>query len=289
MQRILPERKTSKNGQVVLIVLLIMSVILVVGLSIASRSVTDIKISQQSQEAARALWVAQAGLEEAIKLNQPIGAGEKQPLGGVEYSVSKVGIGAGQEFVFPGSVAADEATTFWLINHDDSGEISSEKFPGGGKLTFFWGKEGAPNDADTTPALEAILIFEDSGKKTKHYVYDPNSSRRSSSTHFDSPSASACSAFGDGTKFAFCSDEVTIPDGTPYLVRLKLLFNTNVSHPVGVKGNADFPQQGSCYESSATIAESGVTRKLRQCQLWSTPPSVFDSVLFSGENIERGL
>jgi len=284
MRKLLPGKKSSEKGQVVLIVLLIMSVILVVGLSIASRSVTDIKISQQSQEAARALWVAQAGLEEAIKLNQSIGAGEKQPLGGVEYSVTKRGIGGSDEFVFPESVAADEAVTLWLINHNDDGTIGSGGYTGN-TLKFFWGKEDPPPLSDTTPALEAILIFEDSGKKTKHYVYDPNSSRRSSSTHFDSPSASACSAFGDGTKFAFCSDEVTIPDGTPYLVRLKLLFNTNVSHPVGVKGNADFPQQGSCYESSATIAESGVTRKLRQCQLWGTSPSIFDNVLFSGTNL----
>jgi len=286
MQRILPERKTSKNGQVVLIVLLIMSVILVVGLSIASRSVTDIKISQQSQEAARALWVAQAGLEEAIKSNRTIAAGEGKELSGVDYSVTKTGIGAGTEFVFPESVAADKAVTLWLINHDTNGEISSEKFPGGGRLKFYWGNDGTIDG--TTPALEATVIYATGGNyRARRYPFDPNSSR---GTNFSGAGDISLGCSLRGKSYAFCTtNQITLPGGTPYFVRLKLLFSTNTPLPIAVSGNHDFPQQGNCYESSATIAESGVTRKLRQCQLWSTPPSVFDSVLFSGENIERGL
>jgi len=283
MQRILPERKTSKNGQVVLIVLLIMSVILVVGLSIASRSVTDIKISQQSQEAARALWVAQAGLEEAIKLNQSIGAGEKQPLGGVEYSVSKVGIGGANEFVFPGNFGPDEPAVLWLVEHNASTkEIDDSVYYTGSKLTFYWGDKSAC-DANS-PALEATLVYKDSGNKfqNKRYVYDHCSSGR---TQNFSDSNIDCS-FG-GKNFAFCSSAETLnlPVGSkPYLVRLKLLFN-NTPQPVGVGGDANFPGQGDCYESSATVAESGVTRKLRQCQLWGTTPSIFDNVLFSGNSL----
>ena len=288
MQRILPGRKTSKNGQVVLIVLLIMSVILVVGLSIASRSVTDIKISQQSQEAARALWVAQAGLEEAIKLNQSIGAGEKQPLGGVEYSVTKRGIGGSDEFVFPESVAADEAVTLWLINHNDDGTIGSGGYTGN-TLKFFWGKEDPPPLSDTTPALEATLIYKDSADKgqAKRYVFDPYSDRNPA-TSFSNPPNNNCSA--GGQNFAFCSNATNLNlsgGATPYFVRIKLLFNTDSAQPVGVRaeGGKSLPGQGNCYESSATVAESGVTRKLRQCQLWGTSPSIFDNVLFSGTNL----
>ena len=119
----------------------------------------------------------------------------------------------------------------------------------------------------------------------KRYVYDPYQARSPKTNFNDVVSGGSCG----GTNFAFNSGSINIP-ASPYLVRLKLLFN-DTAQPIGVKGDNinSFPQQGNCYDSSATIAESGVTRKLRQCQLWSTPPSVFDSVLFSGENIERGL
>ena len=269
MRKLLPGKKSSEKGQVVLIVLLIMSVILVVGLSIASRSVTDIKISQQSQEAARALWVAQAGLEEAIKSNRSIAVGEKTPLGGVDYSVTRTGIGGGRDFVFPGNFEQDEPATLGLEGY-------------GGNLTFFWGKESPLPLSDTTPALEVTLFYENSGKKTRRYVYDPYSGRNPS-TNFDGNVNTANCSTG-GVNFAFCSNPTNLPSGTLYFVRLKLLFNDTVQ-PIGVTGNKDLPSQGNCYESSATVAESGVTRKLRQCQLWGTTPSIFDNVLFSGNSL----
>lgn len=271
MQRILPRQKSSEEGQVVLIVLLVMSVILVVGLSIASRSVTDIKISQQSQEASRALWVAQAGLEEAMKSNRSIASSEEKKLSGVDYSVTKTGIGGGKEFVFPGNFEPDEPATLWLEGY-------------GGNLTFFWGKEGTLNN--TTPALEATLVYKNAGGnfQTKRYVYDPFSGR-SPSTNFDGHVNTANCSTGE-VNFAFCSNPVPLPGSiTPYFVRLKLLFN-DTAQPIGVQGNAALPQQGNCFESSATVPESGVSRKLRQCQLYGTTPPIFDNVLFSGSNIQ---
>ena len=265
----LPGKKSSENGQVVLIVLLIMSVILVVGLSIASRSVTDIKISQQSQEAARALWVAQAGLEQAMKTNSAIGVGAS--LGGVNYSVTKAGIGGGQEFVFPGNFEQDEPATLSLEGY-------------GGNLTFFWGKEDPPPLSDTTPALEVTLFYENGGKKTQRYVYDPYSGRNPS-TNFDGHVNTASCSTGE-VNFAFCSNPVPLPGSiTPYFVRLKLLFN-DTAQPIGVKGSASLPSQGNCFDSIATVPESGVSRKLRQCQLKEGTPSIFDYVLFSGSTIQ---
>lgn len=284
MKKFLPGRNSSKSGQVVLIILLIMSVILVVGLSIASRSVTDIKISQQSQESARALWVAQAGLEKAMKTNTAIGVGTS--LGGVNYSVSKVGIGGATEFVFPENYNADEVATLWLVGHNESTkDVDESVHYSGSWLKFYWGNDSTC-DAES-PALEATLIYKVSGvPRAKRYVYDHCSSSRSQATNFDD-SATGCTL--GGKSFAFCSGQVTLPSGTPYLVRLKMYFNTDAAQPIAVQGqqNFNFPGQGSCYESSATIAESGVTRKLSQCQLWATTPSIFDNVLFSGKSLPK--
>lgn len=291
MQIFLPVQKKLNEGQAVLAILLVMAVFLVVGLSIVSRSVTDIKISQQSQESARALWVAQGGLEQAIKGNRSVGSPQSpQDLGGVKYSVTKSSLtGLGGEFTHPVNLGADEPTIFWLINHDDStGQISSGGYTGN-SLSFFWGKEGTPDNNAYTPALEATLLYKDQAGAflLRRYAYDPNSAGTGrSKTNFSAASLN-CPPFGSGKKFAFCTDSISLPSSvTLYFVRLKLLFNTDTSHPVGVKGNADLPQQGNCFEASAVIEESGVTRKLRQCQLWKITPPIFDYVLFSGGNIQ---
>ncbi len=59
--------KSRKSGQVVLIVLLIMVVILTIGLSLISQSVTDISISKDEEEAIRAFSAAEAGIEAALQ------------------------------------------------------------------------------------------------------------------------------------------------------------------------------------------------------------------------------
>ncbi len=282
MKKKLP-RLNGRNGQVVLIILLVMSVILVVGLSIASRSVTDIKISQQSQESARALWVAQAGLEQAIKANQSIAsAADPDNLGGVEYSVSKAGFGSGPNFIFPMNIAAGESVTLWLRAHTETGEIdSSSGVPGGSNLTFYWGK-GAFNDG-STPALEATLVYQDGGNfLIQRYPYDPYDSR-DPDTGFGDPNTAGCS-IGE-VEFSFCTNPIPLPAGTPYFVRLKLLFNAG-TQPIGVTSTADLPLQGNYFDSTATVSESGVAEKLIQYQFWPTTLPIFDYLIFSGADIQ---
>ncbi|MBU2577208.1 hypothetical protein KKA69_00060, partial [Patescibacteria group bacterium] len=112
------EKKEKEKGQAVLILLLAIAVILTVGLSIVSRSITDVKISQQSQESARALWVAQAGLEQAIRSNSSIGsAGSPEELNGVSYYVEKRDLGLSTQYVYPSKVKANEPITVWLVGH----------------------------------------------------------------------------------------------------------------------------------------------------------------------------
>ena len=264
------QSRLNQSGQAVLVILLIISVLLVVGLSIASRSVTDIKISQQSQEAARALWVAQAGLEEAIKTNATVGVGTTASLGGINYSVTKADIGGVTDFVFPGNFLPD----------DEPAILSLSGYSG--NITFYWGKEGTISNPEATPALEVTIIYESGGKYlARRYVYDPYQSRATKTYFANANSGGTCG----GVNFAFNSGPIDIP-ASSYFARLKLLFN-DVPQPIGVRGSAALPSQGSCYESTATIPESGVSRKLQQCQLTDTTPAIFDYVLFSGKSITQ--
>lgn len=278
---ILPKSKNSEKGQTVLIILLIMAVMLTVGLSLASRSITDVKISQQSQEGARAFWVAQAGLERAIKAN----AGGSGSLNSINYLVSRTGLGGGKDFVFPEKKKADDPMTFWLVGHTDPGGQIDESSSYRKKLTFYWGNPGEVG-SDQSSALEAILVYKDKDGnfRLSRFVYDTYPSRN---TNFSS--ALVGSFVLSGQTFAFSSGEVnleSIPRVVPYLFRLRLLFNTT-PEPIGIKGNNNdnFPNQGFCFDSSATVLESGITQRVQECPLWQFSPQIFDFTLFSGGGI----
>src|SRR3989344_2066165 len=57
-----------QKGQVLLIVVLVMIVALTVGLSLISRSVTNLRTSTEEAESQKALAAAEAGVEQALKL-----------------------------------------------------------------------------------------------------------------------------------------------------------------------------------------------------------------------------
>lgn len=282
MKFILPLFK-SENGQTVLVILLVMSVILTIGLSAASRSVTDIKISQQSQEAARAFWAAQAGLEEAMKGNVSIGKSEEKEVGGVKYWVDKKGMVGAEGFVFPDKVNAEESVTLWLLPHNETtGEINFLAGGYNGNINLYWGDPESSTISDQTPAIEATLVYgEGSLYKMQKFTFDPNTGRNPLS-HFEAANSGEFTL--NGQTFSFSSGEINLSDySNPYLLQLRLHYNVR-PQILGVKA-AGLPEQGYCYDSSGEVAESGITRRLNQCRLWQILPQVFDNVVFSGENI----
>jgi len=285
MNNILPSSHKQK-GQAVLVVLLVMAVILTISLSVVSRSVTDIKISQQSQEAARALWVAQAGLEQAIKSNSaPTGT-----LNEVQYSVTRANLGGGAAYVFPEKLKANESAYFWLVPHDETtGEIMGSGFYNG-TLKIYWGNQVAGAATESSPALEATIIYSDAAGDffQKRFAYDPFAGRTPSSG-FDPALAGGIVS---GQTFAYSSSNIDLSSvgigGSSFILRIRLLYNDLPQHAavIDVSGpSQNFPSQGQCYTASARVTESGVSRKLEECRLWRIMPGIFDFTLFSGEPI----
>ena len=265
-------------------VLLVMSVILTLGLSAVSRSITDIRVSEQSQDSARAYWAAQAGLEKAI-----LGQGEQSgEISDVTYRVTKTGLGGAANFVLPEKVSSGESFTYWLVEHDSSGQINAETYFSDDSLIVYFGNEGEGASSDTTPALIANLVYLDSGGsyQSKKYAFDPFLGR-SPGTNF-SPADSG-SSFG-GTEFAFKATISGINSlplmSKPYYLNLMFIFN-NASQPVGVSTGGIGISQGSCFESEAVVSSSNIVRKLSQCQTWSKNSEIFDYLLFSGGDLSQ--
>jgi hypothetical protein len=276
-------KKTS--GQSLLVILLVMAVILTIGLAVASYSITDIKISQQEEESARAFSAAEAGIEEALKSGgDPLDV----TVGGITAKVSKSTQGGGHDFDFGGSTfPSGELANVWLIGHDNQGGFDpTVHFPYNGTITLCWGDI---DSQDESPALELALVYDEGGVNNYKVIrqgYDPEGRVVGFDNPQDVENCAAGFAFGRDISLSSEGPFGLESNDIPYLLRLKLLYNTE-PQPIAIRTSEDLPNQGECYESSASIESSGVTRKVRQCQFYQAPPEIFDYVIFSNTSLQK--
>lgn len=288
------KRSSGIAGQALLIILLVMAVALTIALSIASRSIIDITISQKEEESARAFSAAEAGIEQALLGGPSSGT---LPSGGA-FSVTTATVSTGTEFSIPLLLNSGEVAPVWLVSHDNSDNLvctSSAPCFTGDTLKICWGLEGTSSSSDTTPALEASILYtggsgSSSTPKIARGAYEPNGTRLASNK-FESIDPGACSI--GGTNFAF-SKTVSLrglgvsirnnPDNMtgPQFARLRLLYNTDRAHPIGVAvvGAGSLPNQGTKIESVGTVGD--ITRRIEFFRLFSDLPPIFDSALVSG-------
>lgn len=285
--------RSASAGQALLIILLVMAVVLTGALSIVSRSITDITVSQKEEESSRAFSAAEAGIEQALIGGSAVGT----LSAGGQYSVASTSLAAGGEFVLPQSLSSGEVAPVWFVAHDDDGSIlcSSDKpcFTGD-KIKICWGASDTSRGTDFTPAIEASIFYtQGSGGSTSAKIargaYDPNPTR-TGTNKFSPDDASSCSI--GSTQFAFNKTidlaSLSVPrrtDGNqqkgPQFARLRILYNTDRAHPVGVTtvGTGLLPNQGKKIESTGTVGD--VTRKIQFFQLFPDAPPIFDSGIFS--------
>lgn len=289
----------SQKGQALLIVLLVMAVVLTIGLSLVSRSITDITISQKEEESARAFSAAEAGIERALieAATGGIISGRYPDTGG-EYVVgSAEQLGGGPDFILPTQVASGEVVPVWLVAHDENGDIvcDDEDNPCfiGSSLKICWGEEGTLPDSSTTPSIEASVFYKNGLQiKIGRGAFDPNSTRMATN-QFASSDSGTCTI--GSTDFAFSKtitfggaagdlaprrQRIQDEDG-PQIARIRFFYNTDRAHPVGVQvTGGNLPPQGTKIVSTGTVGD--ITRKIEVSRLFEDLPSVFDSGLFSG-------
>ncbi len=281
--------KQKSSGQALLVILLIMAVALTIGLAVVSRSITDIRISQEQEESARAFSAAEAGLESLLATGSAPGT---IPVGGTEFTIStaETDLGNSQSFIFREKVDAGEAKTVWLVGHNADGNPDptvAQCVPN--NLRVFWGNEGTTRNDENTPALEATVFYFDSvngSYETRKYTSDPNNGR-AIANGFSTDDLVINPGLLEGVQFAFRRHISGLP-GNMYVLRLKLIYSDDQPHILGVRAgggaNPTLPLQGTCYESTAT-SEVGIASRVEQCQYYPSLPGLFDYVLFSEANL----
>jgi hypothetical protein len=302
--------KNHSSGQAVLIILLVMAVVLTIGLSVVSRSVTDINISQQSEDSARAFSAAEAGIEQAL-----IGTSADRDFefnfteSSAKISSREVAFGH-TWYIYPSEVATDQIVTVWLGDYNNTtGDYTSSYT--GNRLRVYWGNPDTPNNNKFTPAMEVSIYYKDGAAyKVGKYLLDPYSGRIMVDKGFCDPNnlgGSLCTgifSFSNvkssiGTpaqEFQFNADldmSNFVPNPVtrfPLFARLRLLYSTNDSHFVGVLSSGagsslTFPSQG---KDITAVGSSGVTsRKVVVFRPKPAPPAIFDFALYSGTELHH--
>lgn len=299
----LPNNQSS--GQALLIILLVMAVVLTIGLSVVSRSVTDIKISEQTEDSARAFSAAEAGIEQALLIG---GSGDLSLSTTndtrVKFNTIEVSEGAGW-YIYPSAVSTDQIVTVWLGNYDNATGVYTFGYTGNG-LRVYWGNSGTVNNISSTPAMEVSIYYKDgTDYKVGKYMLDPYSGRITDPA-FCVPGGSKCTGVSSfvysgagesmgGQNFPFAAT-LDLTNFTPLpatryplFARLRLLYSTNKSHFVGVAasgtGTLTFPSQGKDITAVGTAGDT--SRKVNVFRPKPAPPAIFDFALYSGTDLHH--
>lgn len=273
-----------ESGQALLIVVLVMVIALTVGLSLASRSITNLRNSTDEANSQAAFSAAEAGVEQAVKLGNVTGA---SILSGVQLhdknqsQISNVDISAiaGDKFLLNNGnpVFQDDGTDIWLSPHMDT-PAQLFQTAWNGTLYVHW---GTSNDVSgcSDPAMELLII---SGTRlaptlTK-YAYDACATRRSVNSFPKPPESGAFVVNGINGSQTF-NYRATFIVTNGMLARIIPLYKPG---SIGIIGSG-LPNQGKIITSTGTAGASG-TQTVRKISFFegydSLPSEVFYS-LFS--------
>lgn len=257
----------NEGGQILLIVVLTTIVALTVGLSVASRTITNLKISKENEESQRAFQAAEAGVEKAVKqLGNNTTLSDQQLSNNSSFNTS-ISVEQSPAFLLNNGdvVTQDVGHDVWLSNYPDYAS------PISGSVTIRWGNgQNSCNGTGTQviPAIEVILLTGNTtNPSVSKHVFDTCSGRTSGSE------TTGGSGTIEGINF---SNSAVINDANPKLImKIIPLYNSAI---IGIEG-ANVPQ-GNIIESVGSAGET--KRKIVYFESYpQLPPEIFPYVLIS--------
>lgn len=255
-----------QSGQILLVVVLSMIVALTVGLSLAARLVTELKLSKQNEESQRAFQAAESGILQTLARKE---------------SISSVTTAFGNQASFSTTYAAPSGATIllnngqevdqivgsdvWLSDYSSDPSLIYLSPMGGGAavpITIYWASLnqdvcGTTDKTKTEPALEIILI---KGPRT-----DPTIQRTIIDRCSRIPNGLAVNTNVTGYPLVVNSVTTTFKNNATLLfngaaiqngllMRIIPIYNSTNIGLVSTGGN--FPAQGSTVESTGTSGET---------------------------------
>lgn len=255
------ENQTLQKGQALLIVVLVMVVSLTIGLSIVSKTITNLRTTTEEADSAKALSAAETGIAQVIQSGQQASTGSFSNNTTFNTSVASI---SGALFLVNGGnvIPQNEGADVWLIAHNPAGNLDFSS-PWTGSLTIYWGDGSG---GCTNAALEIITITGTQINPVSNRAAYDSCTLRSSVNKFTSVAQSVNTV--SGVTFYYAAT-ISVTNGL--LVRI-VPFYTNMI--LAVNGGANpLPSQGSII--SSTGQSGNVTRKINAVKAYSSLPSEF--------------
>lgn len=244
----------QQRGQALLIIILIIVVSMTVGLSVASRSITNLRLSTEEENSQRAFSAAESGIEQVLTTGQKITQAvtlNKQ----TKIESASVTIIEGNEFFVNNSnpVVKSDGADIWLIAHNGDGTPDYPSAQQNLKLDVHWGLTNVTGDCNNA-ALEVVTIVDYGSEKSVREVFDPCTIRRSGNGF--SPASS-------GIGSSICRDlpyEANLAKIDGGILMRVIPHYANAIICVEVQGNKLLPSQGRLIDAVGSSGDT--TRKV---------------------------
>jgi len=255
-----------KRGQILVLVLLVVVVALAVGLSVASRNITNLRTSVQTEQSQRAFSAAEGGIENVLSRlsTVPVGTNISVPVGDITATVNVAANNTYKATIEEGTVGQVDLTCV------------SPCTPGT-QIRIEWGKKGDVLEDPNPASIEITQVYGTSPNYNQaRSAFSAGVSGRDE-TGFTAGSCTGSGAF-------LCQATITRQAGALFL-RIRPFWTKATVQVTSVDGT--LPVQTYDVTSTATTP-LGVTRKV-QITRTALPalPAVFDYVLFSEQGIEK--
>lgn len=267
--------RDAESGQMLMLVILIMVAAMTVGLSVAARTITNVRISSEEENSEKAFSAAEAGIEQTIGKTTGM-TGTFENNSGYETKVNTL---TGDALLLNNDIKVlkDNAVDLWLANYPNYSNTWS------GTITIFWGNDSdqctSDESTNSMAALEVLLIYGNKNTpKLIHYMLDP-CQERSFVNHFTYITPSS----GEINSVSFrYKQSITITNGIiARIIPLYAAANIGVSGCDSNNNNCSrLPSQGTVIESLGTADET--KRKVIMVQSYpKLPEELFSFALFS--------
>ena len=269
-----------QRGQILLITLLVLAFAVTVAIAVISRSTTDLAITSQMEDSARAFSAAEAGIEEGMSSSV---SSVKTLSASAQYSVTVSSIGnASGVLTFPKLTTREFTETVWLVNHAADGSIDETRVYQPPYVDVCWTKSGA-----TIPAFAISILY----KRGSTYLvakgaYDPDTTRAVVNKFSAPTSATAGSECGTSdyrARLTFANFGINPASDTLLMLRTRPVYEGTT---FSIDSTATLPLQGKRVESVGT-SQGGATRKIVVVQQYRSAESFFDAALYSQANLVK--
>lgn len=267
-----------QRGQIALIVILIMTVVLTIGASLASRSINDVSISRQGEAGGQTMQAAESRIEQVLSDLSSYTQGSNS-LGDV--TIGNVQTSGKVDRLREITTRVDEggAVTVSLIDPTTGSSVIT----GANSIYVDWGlNDVCPNIA----SLLVTVVNSTNGLPTgtiseRHYAYGGAAS--------EDPSCQTTNGFltvGNTTSGGYIRRELPLSVGDMY-VNIVVLTNSTALRITKGTGINQLPYQSYAIRSDASNTEGNERSSVQVNRTVPAFPSVFNFVLYSGGTVNK--